>query len=123
MKMALRIGGGLIVILVLFFVTLKVLDYWIEFLMLVPFFKGVDAQTPATFESTASIAHLKKSDFLAGVVDVARRLPAANLRFLAGQSIAPQEEIQFPFTFSAMEPPSSAPEPMGRAPTSRTLCI
>lgn len=79
MKLIILILGGLIAVLVSFFVTLKVLDDWDRVPDPTMLFKGVDAQTPATFERTASIAGLKKSRSLAGLVESARLTPGGNL--------------------------------------------
>ena len=84
MKLIIWIFGGVIAVLVSFFVTLKVLDDWDKVPDPTTLFKGVDAQTPATFERTASIAGLKKSRSLAGLVkfcsiDAGRKLRGVRL--------------------------------------------
>ena len=79
MKLHILIPGGLIVMLVSFFVTLKILDYWDRVPDAVRLFKGVDLQSPATFEKTAINAGLKKSNSLAGIIESARLTPSGNL--------------------------------------------
>ena len=86
MKLTIWIPGGVIVVLVSFFATLKVLDYRDRVPDPATLFKGVDAQTPATFEKTASIAGLKKSSTLAGVVNSARLTAAGDLE-VSGWSV------------------------------------
>jgi hypothetical protein len=73
------ITGGAIVVLISFFIMLKVFDYWDSVPNPTTLFKDVDARTADTFERTASIAHLKKSDSLNGYVDAARRLASGEL--------------------------------------------
>jgi hypothetical protein len=78
-KLNILISGGLIVLLVSFFVTLRVLDHWDKPPDPVTLFKGVDAHTPVTFEKSASIAGFKKSNSLVGLVDSARLTPSGDL--------------------------------------------
>lgn len=79
MKLMIWILGGFIAVLVSFFVTLKVLDDWDKVPDPTRLFKGVVAQTPATFEKTALIAGLKKSRSLAGLIESARLTPDGSL--------------------------------------------
>jgi len=70
----LRAIGALAIVVVSFWITLKVLREWDAEDPTAPFVK-MDVQTQATFERTAPSAGFTKSSTIVGYIDVARRQP------------------------------------------------